>query len=607
MNFNEDKPRRVAIYIRVSTSEQKIDGYGLEAQRKKLLDYVHNNKSQNFVTKPEWFFTDVHTGSELNREGLQAVLKLVQEKKIDAVLVWKIDRLSRSLKHLLTIFEDFEKHEVSFVSVQENIDFRGPIGKLIFQIFGAIAQFERELIKGRTQMGRLASAEAGNYTGTTIPYGYAPVKNPGGKGKKLALIAEEKRWIEEIFKWYVYNDIGFGEIAKKLISLKVPYSQYSRSNRWTHKVISTIIHNPIYRGEFVANKRDENGKILPQDQWTIVDIPPCISEFIFQQAQSTALERNTSKSKDYLLSGKVIDVSNDFPRKFIGAKRTKGGYSYRRKHFIDKRGDSHAQFEMPAKQLEEFTWGKVVEALKNPSIFIQKYIMKQYADRTHIERLENHLSNLRQQKVNRELEIARVEEGYDKGVYSEDRTKEKISEKNSEIAEIENKIQEIEDEISIAGSVELEVKKLKEAATQIRFKLENLNQEQKKVLINLFIDRIEVNRFRQGKKWKVYSVVHFRFNPNRFANTLTKVCTDEGLEEGKKYNFPDDDSLNGGRGHGGCKIFRVWAMQCKRPVRIETMSGAVGSMEVYWEELNSEQIKECEEAQGISAKYWYEL
>src|SRR3989338_4427348 len=123
-NLNDAGKRRVAIYIRVSTQEQKIDGYGLEAQRKRLKDYVENNKALNFVTKNEWIFTDTHTGSDLNREKLNDLMKGVREKKFDAVLVWKIDRLSRSLKHLLTLFEEFEKNEVSFISVQENIDFK---------------------------------------------------------------------------------------------------------------------------------------------------------------------------------------------------------------------------------------------------------------------------------------------------------------------------------------------------------------------------------------------------------------------------------------------------------------------------------------------------
>ena len=156
---DSSKKNKVAIYIRVSTAEQRMEGYSPEAQKKKLKEYVHSNSALNLVTKDDWIYEDTHTGSDMNRTELQRLLRDVEEGKFDAVLVWKIDRLSRSLKHLLNLFEKFKENKVNFISLQENIDFRGAIGSLIFQVFGAIAQFERELIKGRTQMGKVASAE----------------------------------------------------------------------------------------------------------------------------------------------------------------------------------------------------------------------------------------------------------------------------------------------------------------------------------------------------------------------------------------------------------------------------------------------------------------
>ena len=197
MNSLNQSPKRIAIYIRVSTQEQKIEGYSPEGQRKRLLAYVEESRSRNLVTKPAWIFEDVHTGKDINRPQLQKLIRGVKQGKFDGVLVWKIDRLSRTLKHLLGIFEDFEKYGVSFLSLNENIDFSGPIGRLVFQMFGAIAQFERELIKSRTRMGKITSAEMGNYTGTQIPYGFRPVANPAGKGKKLEIIPEEKALLEK--------------------------------------------------------------------------------------------------------------------------------------------------------------------------------------------------------------------------------------------------------------------------------------------------------------------------------------------------------------------------------------------------------------------------
>ena len=178
-SFDPNPPQRlVAIYIRVSTSEQKREGYSPEHQKKRLMGYIENNPGINLRTRPDLIFQDVGTGNDLNRPQLDKLRKLVKQKAIQGIIVWRIDRLSRNLKHLLMLFEEFQKHEVSFISLQENIDFTGPIGRLIFQIFGSLAQFERELIRGRTYAGKIMSAELGNYTRGDTPYGYCQNTQP---------------------------------------------------------------------------------------------------------------------------------------------------------------------------------------------------------------------------------------------------------------------------------------------------------------------------------------------------------------------------------------------------------------------------------------------
>ncbi len=546
LSNNSERKRKVAIYIRVSTQEQNIDGYSLNAQKKKLLDYVNNNQGLNLVTKPSWIFEDTHTGSDLSRPALSTLRKAVKRGDFDAVLVWKIDRLSRSLKHLLVMFEEFETNGVSFISVQENIDFRGPIGKLIFQIFGAIAQFERELIKGRTLMGKIASAEMGNYTGSNIPYGYKPVKNKSGKGKKIVPIKEEKKWVEKIFEWYVYEEGGFGQIATRLTELKVPKGKHSRVrskySKWTAEYVGKIIKNPLYRGEFVANKIDELGNELPVDQWTVVKIPPCVSSFLFQQAQNRLGKKKGGWSKNlYILSGKLVDMTVDEKNKFVGCKRNKGGFSYRRKQFTDSNEVYHSVFEIPAKQLDDYVVGKIQEALEEPDIFIQQYLSEKYTSKSEIEKIEDKLDNLRSQRMNSELALSKVEAAYENGHYSEEKLSEKSTKLNKDISDIEAKMKELEDHLVFVSSVDVEVKKLKEASKQIKYKFDQLTKKQKQILVDLFVDRIEMSRRKDGKKWKVSADIHFRFNPETVKKSADKVRTRKGLKkEDNKKTIPNE-------------------------------------------------------------------
>lgn len=550
-NSTESK-RRVAIYIRVSTVEQKIDGYGLEAQEKKLLDYVNQNTMLGLETKREWIYKDVHTGSDFMRPKLQELLADVKQGKFDAVLVWKIDRLSRSLKHLLSIFETFEKNQVSFVSVQENIDFRGAIGKLIFQIFGAIAQFERELIKGRTQMGRLTSAELGNYIGTHIPYGYKPVANPNGKGKKLEIIPKEKKQVEEIFNWYIYEELGDGQIAKRLNELRVPKGEHTKAkdmySSWTAKVVSKIIENSLYRGECVANRKDENGGELLEKDWTVVSIPPCVSEFTFYQAQNARRSRvGGRRNTDYLLTGKLVDMTLETPKKFSGAKRHKGGFSYRRKQF-QKAGNHYPVFEIAGKQMEDWVWEKIMKAMKNPEIFIKHYLSKKYSDPTRIQKIEDNLNNLRERKVNEEIAIGRIEEAFEKGTYSEEKLQEKTASKNKEIADIDQKIIKLEEELGILSSISVEVQKLKSASEQVKYRLDKLPHKQKKILCDLFVEKIEMRREKVGKKWKIQADVFFRFNPDKFSEPAEVGRTQKLDNKSATESKHPKKGFDGGRG-----------------------------------------------------------
>lgn len=528
--------RRVAIYMRVSTVEQKIDGYSLEAQRKRLLEFVEGHSAFKFVTKPAWIFEDTHTGSDLNRTNLTKLRKMVREKKFDAVLVWKIDRLSRNLKHLLTVFEELESNDVSFISMQENIDFKGPIGKLIFQIFGAIAQFERELIKGRSHMGIIASAEMGNYTGSNIPYGYQPIKNKGGKGKRIIPLPEEKRWVERMFEWYVYEDAGFHIIANKLNELGVHTGKHKRRNnkasKWSAEMVSKILKNPLYKGTYVANKKDEMGNELPEDKWTIVKIPPCTSEYLFLQAQSLLGKKLAGHSKDriYILSGKLKDMTLENPKTFVGCKRTKGGFSYRRKQFKDKNGVHQSVFEVPAEQLDNWAIGKIKAALKDPQMFVEEYLSKQYSDKTKVKKIEEELDQVRDEKIRQELAIERIESAYETGAYSEEKMIEKGERANKKIHQLNEREEALKDELRFIGSINVEVSKLQEASKQIKYQLDKLTPRQKRILVDLFIERIEMFRTKDDKgKSRVWGEVHFRFNPDKLFKAVGRGRTPKAL------------------------------------------------------------------------------
>jgi DNA invertase Pin-like site-specific DNA recombinase len=137
------KTKRAALYVRVSTSEQST-----KSQEGELKAYAEH---RGWTVKE--IYSDKISGVKDNRPALQELMAACRQRKVDVVLVWKFDRFARSLRHLVTALEEFKRLGVDFISATEGVDTTIPSGELVFQIFGAIAQFERSLISERVKAG----------------------------------------------------------------------------------------------------------------------------------------------------------------------------------------------------------------------------------------------------------------------------------------------------------------------------------------------------------------------------------------------------------------------------------------------------------------------
>jgi len=137
-------PKKAAIYLRVSTGEQKTD-----AQEMELKQYA---EARGWVVQNVYADRGI-SGAKMNRPALDQLMADCRKRKVGVVVVWKFDRFARSLRHLVTALEEFRRLGIDFVSCTEAIDTSVPSGELVFQIFGAIAQFERALISERVRAG----------------------------------------------------------------------------------------------------------------------------------------------------------------------------------------------------------------------------------------------------------------------------------------------------------------------------------------------------------------------------------------------------------------------------------------------------------------------
>lgn len=152
---------KIAAYIRVSTDKQTG-----EMQTNNIDNYCRF-KGYNDVT----LFKDIgESGSKKSRPQFDIMMKKARNKEFDAVLCWSFDRISRSTIQLVSLVEEFSELKIDFISLQQNIDTTSPVGKMIFTVFAAIAQFERETLRQRTISGQLVAKSKGIHCGRAETY-----------------------------------------------------------------------------------------------------------------------------------------------------------------------------------------------------------------------------------------------------------------------------------------------------------------------------------------------------------------------------------------------------------------------------------------------------
>jgi DNA invertase Pin-like site-specific DNA recombinase len=149
------KTKRAAIYVRVSTNDQ-----GTDMQEVELKEYCDNRSWSCTVYRDKG-----QSGAKNDRPALNALLADMRKRKFDVVIVWSLDRLARSLKQLLSIAEECKSLGVDLVSLKQNVDTTLPAGRLMFQLLGAIAEFERELLRERVRAGMAQAKRAGKRVG----------------------------------------------------------------------------------------------------------------------------------------------------------------------------------------------------------------------------------------------------------------------------------------------------------------------------------------------------------------------------------------------------------------------------------------------------------
>jgi site-specific DNA recombinase len=370
---------RCAIYTRKSTEEGLEQEFNsLDAQRESCAAYIASQASMGWKAVPRHYDDGGISGGTMERPALQDLLSDIRAGKIDVVVVYKIDRLTRSLMDFARIVEVFDAQKVSFVSVTQQFNTLSSMGRLTLNVLLSFAQFEREVTAERIRDKIAASKRKGMWMGGAVPMGYE------ARDKKLVVNPEEAEVIRRIFQLYLelgsvrllkerLDELGLvtkmrgptgGSVAadtsitgsEAVTSSKQRLNHVAGGKSFTRGHLHWLLTNPIYAGDIRHKDQIVTGQheaIIDRDLWEAVQTT--------LKGQTHPRSRTSNLAGGSLLGGVLFDETGD---RLTPSHAIKDGKRYRyyiSQRLMQARKRDASGWRLPAEELE----ATILAALRN--------------------------------------------------------------------------------------------------------------------------------------------------------------------------------------------------------------------------------------------------
>lgn len=361
---------RCAIYTRKSNEdglEQEFNS--IDAQRLSGENFIASQTGKGWVLIPEYYDDGGFSGGTLERPALQRLFNDIREEKIDCVVIYKIDRLSRSLFDFQKIIELFDSYKVTFASVTQNFTTDDSVGRLMLNIMLSFAQYERELTGERIRDKFDASKKKGMWMGGNPPLGYDV------KDRKLIINEDEAKIIKALFNQF--NETAsvtetYRELNNSGFSTKTWISQsgkLQKGKKFNKKNVRRILENPIYLGKIKHKEKVYNGlheSIISEEIWEK-------TKEILSKTQDNKPSIPASRITVAPLLKGIINCGI-CGRKMIPTYTIKKGKRYRYYLCSSKavgNNDSCQIARLSASEAENIVTSQVLNLLKKPEIVVQ--------------------------------------------------------------------------------------------------------------------------------------------------------------------------------------------------------------------------------------------
>jgi site-specific DNA recombinase len=352
--------RRCAIYTRKSTSvglEQDFNS--LDAQREACAAYIQRQPGWTLVD--ERYDDGGFTGANIERPAFQRLLTDIDAGKIDVVVVYKVDRLSRSLLEFAKLMERFGAAGASFVSVTQNFSTADAMGRLTLNMLMSFAEFEREMIGERTRDKIAAQRRRGKWTGGTVPLGYTV------EGKRLVVNDLEAVLVREVFSHYLEQRSTLA-VARLLNEASRSTKRHVAANGrlrearpWSKADVTRLLRNPVYAGYMGSHGELYEGEHVP-----IVDRETFSKVRGFLEGKPT---KGHSRNPDYILRGLLRCACCGSAFTPASTRKGRTEYRYYRCTKRDKEGkEACPSAPLPAGAIEEYVIERLREAVAAGSL-----------------------------------------------------------------------------------------------------------------------------------------------------------------------------------------------------------------------------------------------
>src|SRR6266498_883990 len=358
---------RCAIYTRKSTEHNlDLEFNSLDAQREACEAYIKSQAHEGWRLIPDHYDDGGLSGASLDRPALQKLLADVRAGKITIVVVYKVDRLTRSLADFAKLVELFDQHQVSFVSVTQSFNTTSSMGRLTLNVLLSFAQFEREVIGERVRDKIAASKKKGMWMGGMLPLGYDV------KDRKLVVNKGEARTVVDIYCRFLvlksvrhlHDELGGAGIRSKQ-RVRPDGTTYG-GQKIARGALYLMLQNRIYRGEIT-----HKGKSYPGEHPAIIDQP--LWDEVQAVLAQNRVERATGVRTKYpsLLGGFVFDATGErLTPTYAIKKGTRYRYYVSSSLVREAKGNRAGGWRLPAGDLEGLVISRLRDFFADPAALL---------------------------------------------------------------------------------------------------------------------------------------------------------------------------------------------------------------------------------------------